>query len=202
MHRIRKLFGLDEDDSISLKMETREDVEKKNAQNIINASQMQTKESLSNQSTQNINNNSSSVTPGSSAEIELGPTRRAYNQVDAFLRRHVPLKEGDCLSCKLLGTGTPVLGAAFVVWYGKKYMHMYHGKNKISYVASNFFLTIFLLTLAAARYTDNSIFRTAKTNDEKEMKLTEHVRLLLQEDIQSLKNNYEKYFPPKDDKEK
>ncbi|KAK3611455.1 hypothetical protein CHS0354_032735 [Potamilus streckersoni] len=200
MHRIRKWFGLDGDDSISLKMQTREAVENKNTQNINNASQ--TKELLSNQSTQNTNNNSSSVTSMSTVGNELGPTRRVYNQVDAFLRQHVHLKEGDCLSCKLLGTGTPILASVFVAWYGKKNMHIYHGRYRISYLASYCFLTIYLLMIATARYTDNSIFRAPKTEEEKEMNLSQHVGLLLQEDIQNLKNIYVKYFPSINDKEK
>jgi len=78
------------------------------------------------------------------AQKEILDTRikTAFNKVETSLRKVIPIREGDCLSCKLIGTTGCFAGSVYTVYCWNQWENRYTGYKRI-------FVNVGVLSFAA-----------------------------------------------------
>ncbi|XP_041355128.1 uncharacterized protein LOC121372718 [Gigantopelta aegis] len=89
-----------------------------------------------------------------------------------YITRVVPLEEGDCLSCKLIGVSVLWGAASFVVIQGRKAREKYTGFRRVTFFIHVGFLSSGLFVLGMARLLDKSIFEKDKGNKKSILEMT------------------------------
>ncbi|XP_076443123.1 uncharacterized protein LOC143281732 [Babylonia areolata] len=118
----------------------------------------------------------------SNASVTETRVGQLLNQGREMILRVVPLAEGDCLSCKLIGSGAMFGAAAFILFSYPKMKTRYTGWKRTLCVLQVGSLSTGLALLGVARFFDLSVFSPADAQGNKKS-----VGQMLTEDMDSVR---------------